>query len=164
VVYNHVLDLQMVYACPMSWPMAKFRKGKCTVRSYWLCYRGHRCNAIMMIQMLVAFKSTQHGLNQLHFDAKSAPIRIDNCCLKCITNDIKDMVPLSIKKTSKMVRGFNGKECTATCRGTLRWSWDDDFGVHTNFLIPNSYFVPQAVSKLLCPQHWAQEATDHLPF
>jgi len=56
--YNCLLDLQMAYVHPMSWPMVKFRKSKHTARSYRLCYHGHRCNAIMMIQMLVAFKST----------------------------------------------------------------------------------------------------------
>jgi len=164
VAYDKLPNLQMAYACPMSRPMVKFRKGKKTAKSHRLRSTGHRRNAVMMLRTLVTFKSTRHGLNQLHFDTESAPIRIDNCCSKCITNDIKDLIPSSIKKTTKMVRGFNGKECAATCRGTLRWSWDDDLGVRTTFLIPNSYYALQAISKLLCPQHWAQEAADHTPF
>jgi len=68
-----------------------------------------------------------------------------------------------IKATTKVVRGFKGEECTATCHGTLRWTWDDNMGVETVFLIPNSYFVPEAVLKLLCPQHWEQEVANHSP-
>ena len=117
----------------------------------------------MTIKILVATAATRNGLNLLHFDAESIPIRIDNCCSRCITNDVRDLVPSTIKTTTKVVRGFKGEECAATCRGTLRWAWDDDLGVETIFLIPNSYYVPEAVSKLLCPQHWAQEAADHSP-
>jgi len=31
------------------------------------------------------------------------------------------------------------------------------------FLIPNSYCVPEAISKLLCLQHWAEEVANHSP-
>jgi len=66
-----------------------------------------------------------------------------------------------IKATTKVVRGFKGEECTATCHGTLQWTWDDDMGVETVILIPNSYFVPKAVLMLLCLQYWAQEVANH---
>ena len=148
---------------PMSRPKVKFKARRHSVKSYRLRTFGHRRNAIMTVRQLQAAATARNGLNHLHFDAESVPIRVDNCCSKCITNDIKDLVPTSIKKTTKRIRGFRGEECAATCRGTIRWSWDDDQGLQHVFLIPNSYFVPQAMSRLLCPQHWAQEAADHSP-
>jgi len=117
----------------------------------------------MTVNILVASTATRNGLNLMHFDAESVPIKVDNCCSKCITNDINDLVPSSIKTTTKIVRGFKGEQCAASCRGTMRWTWDDDLGVRQTFKIPNSYYVPEATSKLLCPQHWAQEAADHSP-
>jgi len=62
------------------------------------------------------------------------------------------MIPTSLVRTCKVVRGFKGEECMATCCGTIKWSWEDDMGEQHTFLIPNSYFVPQAISRLLCPQ------------
>jgi len=140
---------------PTSWPMVKFKKPRHTVKSYRFQTKGHHRNALMMAHMIIATAATRHGLNLLHFDSESVPIRINNCCSKCITNDVKDLIPSTIKATTKVVRGFKGEECAATCRGTLQWTWDDNMGVETVFLIPNSYLVPEAVSKLLCPQHWA---------
>jgi len=148
---------------PLSKPMVKFKKVRKTVKSYRYKASRHRHFAMVKALFIVASASARQGLNHMHFDSESAPIRVDNCCSRCITNDVLDMVPSSIKSTSKVVRGFKGEECAATCRGTIRWVWDDDMGVKTVFLIPNSYFVPQAVAKLLCPQHWAQEAADHAP-
>jgi len=40
--------------------------------------------------MLQAAATACNGLNHLHFDTESVPIQVDNCCSKCITNDIKD--------------------------------------------------------------------------
>jgi len=134
-----------------------------TIHSYQLRMRGHHRFAIMTASLLLATPATKNGLRLMHFDTESIPIQVDNCCSKSITNDINDMVPNSIKHTKRVVRGFKGEECAATCRGTIKWSWDDDMGVSHMFLIPNSYYVPEATSKLLCPQHWAQEMADHMP-
>ena len=162
-INNMCPDLPMASMRPLSRPKVKFRAQQHTIKSY--CYRmiGHRQLAIMTVNILVASTVMQNGLNLMHFDAESVPIKVDNCCSKCITNDINDMIPSSIKQTTKIVRGFKGEQCAASCRGTIRWAWDDDLGVKHTFSIPNSYYVPEATSKLLCPQHWAQEAADHSP-
>jgi len=157
---NH---LQMVLATPTSRPMVKWKNLRPSVKSHHLRTSQHRWKAIMTVHLLLATPATRNGLNLLHFDSESAPIRIDNCCSKCISNDIQDFIPSTIRNTNKVVRGFKGEECAATCRGTIKWSWDDDLGVCHTFRIPNSYCVPEAISKLLCPQHWAQEAADHSP-
>jgi len=87
----------------------------------------------MMVHVLVALTATQNGLNLMHFDAKSIPIKVDNCCSKCITNDINNMIPSSIKQTTKIVRGFKGEQCAASCCGMIHWSWDDDLGMQQTF-------------------------------
>jgi len=155
--------LQMDSVHPMSRPAVKYKRRLHSVKSYRLRMTGHRRCAIMMAHLLVASTAARNGLNQLHFDAESFPIQVDNCCSKCITNNISDMIPTSLVRTSKIVKGFKGEQCAATCRGTIKWSWEDDMGEQHTFLIPNSFYVPQAISRLLCPQHWAQEAADHRP-
>jgi len=111
-----VAYLQRVLARPKSRPMVKYKRPKRTVRSYQFI-SGR--SAHMTIKILVATAATRNGLNQLHFDLELVPIRIDNCCLRCITNDVRDLVPLTIKTMTKVVRGFKGEECAATCHGTL---------------------------------------------
>jgi len=154
-------DFPMASVCPLSRPKVKFRACHHTIKSYHLRMWGHCQLAIMTVHVLIASTAMQNGLNLMHFDTESVPIKVDNCCSKCITNDIQDMIPSSIKQTAKIVKGFKGEQCAATCHGTICWSWDDDLGVWQTFRIPNSYYIPEATSKLLCLQHWAQEAADH---
>ena len=40
--------------------------------------------------------------------------------------------------------------------GTLKRSWENDEGIITTFLIPNSYYVLKGKVRLLSHQHWAQ--------
>lgn len=99
----------------------------------------------------------------MYFEAEAKSIRIDNCSSKCISNDLKDFIPSSVRKCTMIVKGFKGEQCKATHKGTIKWDWEDDDGMLHTFLIPNSYFMPQAVARLLCPQHWAQENRDDCP-
>ena len=48
-------------------------------------------------------------------------------------------------------------------QGTIQWDKEDDDGVTHRILLPNSYYVPGATSKLLSPQQWAQTAKDNRP-
>jgi hypothetical protein len=43
------------------------------------------------------------------------------------------------------------------------WKILDDTGTPRHIRVPNSYFIPGTVSKLLSPQHWAQEMRDNHP-
>jgi len=90
---------------------------------------GHQQFAIMMVNILVTSTAMQNGLNLMHFDAESVPIKVDNCCSKCIMNDINDLIPSLIKQTTQIVRGFKGEQCAALCRGMMRWTWEDDLGI-----------------------------------
>jgi len=101
--------------------------------------------------------------NSLNFDSDSAAVKIDNCTSACITNTVKDMIPSTVRKIQVPVKGFMGKQCMATYKGTLHWRIKDDDGEAHSWLIPNSFVVPSSKSKLFCPQHWAQEAKDCIP-
>ena len=44
--------------------------------------------------------------------------------------------------------------------GTIKWSWLDDKGMVTTHRIPNSYYTPEGVVRLLSPEHLAQAIKD----
>jgi len=120
MLFGLTSHLQMDSVHPTSRPKVKYKRCRHSVKSYCLRMIGHCHCAIMMAHLLVALSAARNGLNQLHFDAESYPIQVDNCCSKCITNDIADMIPTSLVKTSKVVRGFKGEQCVATCHGTIK--------------------------------------------
>ena len=45
----------------------------------------------------------------------------------------------------------------------IQWSIEDDNGVSHPVVILNSFLIPNAPSKLLLPQHWAQMVKDNKP-
>ena len=69
----------------------------------------------------------------------------------------KDDFTGPMTKTSNTVQGIGGTRVQAAYTGTIKWQWQDDMGVNTTHLIPNSVYVPDSRDKLLSPQHWAQE-------
>jgi hypothetical protein len=60
------------------------------------------------------------------------------------------------------VQGIGGK-VGEIMGGTIRWYIEDDDGVTHAIEIPNGIYLPTAPSRLLSPQHWAQEARDNKP-
>ena len=104
---------------------------------------------------------TAQQLPPLCFDTDSFPIRVDNCATATISNRIEDFDgPLS--KSNQKIKGIGGSIGNVQ-RGTIKWRIEDDNGkVHT-LLLPNSYYVPNSPSRLLSPQHWAQQAKDQKP-
>jgi hypothetical protein len=93
---------------------------------------------------------------EVRFDTDSATIGIDNRCSVCISHCKEDFEPGTLKRCNRVVKGFGGSRVTNVQIGTIRWSWEDDNGVIYDFLIPNSYYVPDGKMRLLSPQHWAQ--------
>ena len=63
---------------------------------------------------------------------------------------------------SRKVNGING-HAQASHRGTVRWLIEDDKGVIHVFTINGAYLVPTASTRILSPQHLAQQAQDHYP-
>ncbi len=47
--------------------------------------------------------------------------------------------------------------------GTFILKLDDDSGRQYTILIPNSLYILDLKQTLVCPQHWTQEANDHVP-
>jgi hypothetical protein len=96
------------------------------------------------------------------FDSDSQTLRIDNCATRSILSHTEDFItPLTPVKDK--IQGISGKIDQSLMHGTIRWYIEDDDGVTHAITLPNSIYYPKAKSRLLSPQHWAQEAKDNQP-
>jgi hypothetical protein len=92
------------------------------------------------------------------FDTDSFSIKIDNCCSKTMSGVLTDFVPGSLRSISpKPVMGYDGAHSYITKMGTIRWVVVDDDGIDREILIPDSLFNPTNTTRLLSPQHLAQQ-------
>ena len=66
------------------------------------------------------------------------------------------------KRVDRKVKGKKG-HADATHRGTLKWYLEDDTGLVHVILIQGAYLIPNATTRILSPQHIAQQANDHYP-
>ena len=89
------------------------------------------------------------------FDTDAKLIGIDNRCSGCISFERADFKG-SLSESQRSIKGFGGTRHFRVWTGTLSWSWDDDNGMSHEFIIPNSYYIPEGKVRLLSPQHWAQ--------
>jgi GAG-pre-integrase domain len=102
----------------------------------------------------------------VRWDTDSILIRVDNCCTRSISFDVRDFDPSTLQDAPErlVVSGFVSETNTPITKiGTIVWKIVDDDGNNQEITIPNSYLVPGGSSRLLSPQHWAQEADDHHP-
>jgi hypothetical protein len=99
------------------------------------------------------------------WDTDSYPIRVDNCCTKTISFDINDFIPSTLVPVhNRTVSGFvEGSTTAIEQQGTIKWQILDDQGSIRELIIPNSFWVPGGNSRLLSPQHWAQEVDNNYP-
>ena len=116
---------------------------------------------------LIRLICVMHASNDLrarrtNFDTDSKPIRVDNCASKCISPHIEDFVDCPVPVKCRKIKGISGT-LSDVRKGTLKWQIEDDDGVKHDVIIPGSYYVPEASSRLLSPQHWAQTAKDNKP-
>ena len=95
------------------------------------------------------------------FDSDSRTLMIDDGASACITNDKGDFIEPP-KKVKRKVRGIKG-HAKATHRGTIKWQVEDDTGLIHVMLIKGAYLIPEAATRILSPQHLAQQAGDHFP-
>ena len=95
------------------------------------------------------------------FDSDSRTLMIDDGASACITNDKGDFIEPP-KKVNRKVRGIKG-HAKATHRGTIKWQVEDDTGLIHVMLIKGAYLIPEAATRILSPQHLAQQAGDHFP-
>jgi hypothetical protein len=91
-------------------------------------------------------------------------VKVDNCASRTMSFQQSDFITKSLRPiSSKGVRGFGNTVTPITHIGTVKWRIYDDDGVIHSIEIPNSYYVPNGRSRLLSPQHWAQQASDTFP-
>jgi hypothetical protein len=146
-----------------------------TMMNYWaskahqyrayISYSPHGDSSNTSIALSSDTNNQNAGHITVRWDSDSYPIKIDNCCTKSISFDIKDFEQNSLQDAeNKQVSGFVANTTTPILKtGTIIWNILDDMGVPRKIKIPNSYYVPGGTSRLLSPQHWAQEAQDHYP-
>jgi GAG-pre-integrase domain len=92
-------------------------------------------------------------LERMFFDSDSFLIALDNCASRCMMNDESDFIDTPIIVHADVL-GIG--KVSAAKMGTLKWSIEDDEGKVHDFLLPESYFIPDLPIRLLSPQHWAQ--------
>jgi hypothetical protein len=114
---------------------------------------------------MAASTRTQHSMREkeqsVAFDAESFDLLIDNCASVSITNCLNDFTSPPLPSNTKIV-GINGTT-EVSLVGTVRWDIEDDLGRIHQIILPGKYYSASARSRLLSPQHWAQQAEDSYP-
>ena len=92
------------------------------------------------------------------FDSDSKQITVDTGATLSLSHDRNDFVG-NMTPLTRNVRGVSGN-VNATHIGTVVWQIEDDNGQVHSIHISNVMYIPTASSRLLSPQHWAQESND----
>ena len=95
------------------------------------------------------------------FDSDAQALMLDDGASACITNDKEDFIEPP-KQVDMKVKGIKG-HANATHRGTIKWHIEDDQGLVHVMIIRGAYLIPDAPTRILSPQHLAQQADDHYP-
>ena len=95
------------------------------------------------------------------FDSDSQALMLDDGALACITNDKNDFIE-PLQWVDRKVKGIKG-HAKATHRGTIKWHMEDNNGLVHVMVITGAYFIPEASTRIISPQHLAQQADDHYP-
>ena len=94
-------------------------------------------------------------------DSDAQALMLDDGASACITNDKDDCIEPP-KRVDMNVKGIKG-HANATHRGTIKWHIEDDQGLVHVMTIRGAYLIPDAPTRILSPQHLAQQAEDHYP-
>ena len=86
---------------------------------------------------------------------------LDDGASASITNDHNDFIQKPRGKKHN-VQGIAGSAQATLC-GTIQWYLDDDQGCSHKFTILNTYYITIAPTRILSPQHFAQQIEDHKP-
>src|SRR5687768_2297986 len=109
----------------------------------------------------IAMAASSAKAKVMHFNTDAMLLLVDNGATACISyktsNIISPLIP-----TNKKIKGFAGK-LRGLYMGTTKWCINNDNGANHDFIIPNLYYIKNAPTRLLSPQHWAQEANDKEP-
>ena len=119
---------------------------------------GVQHNAVALVTIDNKYGTNGTARNTMPYDTDSFPIKVDNCCTRCITNDIKDFEGTT-KRSDVTVQGIKGGYSNVRV-GTIVWYIEDDEGRVHKVRVPNSLYVPSMPHRLLSPQHWGYETHD----
>lgn len=112
----------------------------------------------------VAFASpgprTQH--TEYYFDSDSYELYVDPCASACASPHESDFVNLTPVQTS--INGIGKSGVAATHKGTLRWIIEDDNGLATELLIPDSFYAPGMGVRLFAPHFVAQQLGNNMSY
>ena len=103
----------------------------------------------------------RNSLQRVPFDSDSQPLMFDDGASASITNDLWDFVTRPTAITHK-VQGIAGS-AKETYHGTVKWKIEDDNNIMHTFVIPNTDYIAAAPTRILSPQHFAQQMQDHRP-
>ena len=92
------------------------------------------------------------------FDSDSKQITIDTGATLSLSHDRHDFVG-EMTPLTRNVRGVSGN-INATHTRTVVWQIEDGNGQVHDIHIFNMMYIPTASSRLLSPQHWAEESND----
>ena len=95
------------------------------------------------------------------FDSDSQALMLDDGTWACITNDKNDFIEPP-QWVDHKVKGIKG-HAKATHRGIIKWYLEDNNGLVHVMVITGAYLIPEASTRILLPQHLAQQADDHYP-
>ena len=95
------------------------------------------------------------------FDSDAQTVMLDDGASACITNAANDFIEPP-KRVDKKVKGIKG-HAQATHRSTLKWYIEGDHGLVHVMVITGAYLIPETSTRILSPQHLAQQANDHYP-
>ena len=95
------------------------------------------------------------------FDSDSQPLMFDDGASASITNDLQDLMtkPTPIMRKVKGIAG----SAKATYHRTVKWKIENNNNIIQTFVIPNAYYIAAAPTRILSPQHFAQQMQDHKP-
>ena len=116
---------------------------------------------IIAMNCVIANNTNMAGARNAQFDLDAVPIYIDNCATACITNQRSHCG--SLTRIKRDVIGFSGRTSPAIYVTDITWNFQDDNGIDSTHLIKNGFYIPEATSCLLSPQHWAASRGDNYP-
>jgi hypothetical protein len=131
----------------------KFRWQKATRKNPVPAQARHGRQRHKLYARLAAFMSHADTDDGSTFDTDSYPIAVDAGASKCMTNNKGDFIGTPVQ-VHMDIHGLG--RITATLKGTVRWSIEDDQGIVEHFDIPDTYYCPDLPIRLLSPQHWSQ--------
>eukprot|EP00957_Ditylum_brightwellii_P027598 2086654-Ditylum_brightwellii.AAC.1 len=86
-------------------------------------------------------------------DTNNFVIHIDNCDLKCTSNNINHFVSPITELYGHTMKSTGGHRLKVHGEGILLWTIQDDDSAKYNIYVKGALYVPESTVFLLSPQH-----------